>query len=80
MDENRVILHAHIDMSEMDEWTRKAERLNELLKEANSLVDELASKQEIVLSADIFGKNISLDPKRLSRAAVSAIGGMSANR
>ena len=53
MDENRVILHAHIDMSEMDEWTRKAERLNELLKEANSLADELASKGNITLSVEV---------------------------
>lgn len=32
MDENRVILRTHIDMREVDECTKKAERLSELLK------------------------------------------------
>lgn len=80
IEENEVHLAVKIDASAMDELEHKVTRLTELLKEANSLVDELASKREIVLSADIFAKNISLDPKRLSRAAVSAIDGMSANR
>ena len=53
MDENTVMLHAHIDMSEMDAVTQKAERLNELLKEINSIIDELASKEKITLSVDV---------------------------
>lgn len=77
MSENAVMSHAYIDMNEA---AKKTERLNELLKEASSLVDELASKREIVLSADMFAKNISLDPKRLSQAAVAAIDDMPANR
>lgn len=55
MDENKVILHAHIDMSEMDEATRKAERLNELLERASSIVNELAAKGTITLSVDVEG-------------------------
>lgn len=53
MDENMVILRAHIDMREVDECTKKAERLSELLKEANSLADELASKGNITLSVEV---------------------------
>lgn len=40
------------DKSEIEEAERKAERLVELLKEANALVDELASKK-IRLEMDI---------------------------
>ncbi len=53
MDENKVTLHVDIDMSEMDEVTRKAERLNELLERASSIVDELAAKGSITLSVDV---------------------------
>ncbi len=53
MDENKVTLHVDIDMSEMDEVTRKAERLNELLERASSIVDELAAKRSITLSVDV---------------------------
>lgn len=40
-----------IDMSEIDEAIRKTERLNQLLKEANSLVNELASKRVTVTAS-----------------------------
>lgn len=42
-EKNELILPVKVDMSEVDELIHKAERLNELLKEANSLVKELAS-------------------------------------
>lgn len=47
-----INLHVYIDTSEMNEVTRKAERLNVLLEEASSLMNELASK-EIKLSVNI---------------------------
>lgn len=78
MDENKVTLHVDIDMSEMDEVTRKAERLNELLERASSIVDELAAKGSITLSVDV--EDTRLDAKSLARAAVEAIDGMSANK
>lgn len=39
-----VKLEPKIDMSKIDETIEKLERVKELLKEANSLVDELTSK------------------------------------
>lgn len=51
-EENKICLTAKIDTSALDEATRKAERLNDLLKEASSLVNELASK-EIKLSVEV---------------------------
>ena len=38
-----VKLKAHLDNSEIDEAMKKAERFVELLKEAKSLADDLAS-------------------------------------
>lgn len=40
--ENLVI---DVDMTQVDETLKKVNRLHELLKEANSLADELASKE-----------------------------------
>lgn len=40
----KMKIEPKIDMTEIDETIEKAERLNRLLKEANSLADELASK------------------------------------
>ena len=40
-----VKLTAKIDMAEVDESIQKLQRLNELLKEANSLIHELASTE-----------------------------------
>lgn len=51
-EENEITLPVHIDTSKMDRTTGKAERLNALLKEASSLVNELASK-EIKLSVEV---------------------------
>lgn len=55
MGENAVTLHVNIDTSEISKVNQKAERLNELLKEASSIVNELASMGEIVLPVDIKG-------------------------
>ncbi len=35
----------HVDISELKEAERKVRRIHKLLKEANSLADELASKK-----------------------------------
>lgn len=43
----------HIDTSEIDEVTKKAERLNELLEKASSIINELASRGKITLSFKI---------------------------
>ena len=40
----KIKVEPKIDMTEIDETIKKAERLSRLLKEANSLADELASK------------------------------------
>lgn len=53
--DNTVSLKLKIDTSEIAKATQKAERLNELLKEASSIVGELASMGEIVLPVDIKG-------------------------
>ena len=53
MDENKITIQVDIDKSEIDEVTRKAERLNELLERASSIVDELAAKGSITLSVDV---------------------------
>lgn len=42
-----------VDTENIDEVTQKVERLNELLKEANSLADELASR--------VCGTNLNSD-------------------
>ncbi len=47
-----IMLTAHIDQTEVDQAIDKVERLKELLKEARSLVDELAS-MEIDLSVNV---------------------------
>lgn len=52
---NNITLHAHIDTTEIDSVIAKAERLKSLLEEANSLADELASK-EIKLSVDVLDR------------------------
>lgn len=53
MKENSTVnLTAKIDTSELDAVTKKAERLNSLLREASSLLDELASR-EIKLSVEV---------------------------
>lgn len=41
----RVKLTAKIDTAEVDEAIQKLQRLHELLKEANSLIKELASTE-----------------------------------
>lgn len=51
-DTQHITVKVHTETAELDEVTRKAERLNELLKEAGSLVDELASR-EINISVDV---------------------------
>lgn len=40
-----IKLTAEIDIAKIDEATQKAERLFELLKEAKSLIDDLASME-----------------------------------
>lgn len=52
MTKEEVFLTAKINTSALDEATRKAERLNDLLKEASALVNELVSK-EIKLSVEV---------------------------
>ncbi len=52
-DADEVHLTAKVDSSAMDEVEHKAGRLNELLKETNSLADELASKGNITLSVEV---------------------------
>lgn len=49
---NHITIYAHVDTIELDEVTKKAEHLNELLEKASSLVDELASR-EIKLSVEV---------------------------
>ena len=51
-EKNRIILQVHIDTSELDAVTEKAQHLKELLEEASSLANELASK-EISLSVEV---------------------------
>lgn len=51
-EDSTVNLSVKIDASEMDDVTRKAERLNALLEEASSIVNELASR-EINLSVNV---------------------------
>lgn len=40
-----LYLNVEADTSEIDEATKKAERLHHLIKEANSLADELSRKK-----------------------------------
>mgnify|MGYP000663726261 CR=1 FL=1 len=40
-----IRLTAEVDMAKVDEAIQKAERLSELLKEAKSLIDDLASME-----------------------------------
>lgn len=47
-----IKLTAHVDQTEVDQALGKVEHLNELLKEARSLVGELAS-MEINLSVNV---------------------------
>lgn len=47
-----VTVAVHTDTAEVDAVTEKAERLTQLLKEANSLVDALASN-EINISVNV---------------------------
>lgn len=51
-EQDNATVKIRCDKSEIEEAERKAERLVELLKEANALVDELASKK-IRLEMDI---------------------------
>lgn len=51
-EQDNATVKIRCDKSEIEEAKRKAERLVELLKEANALVDELASKK-IRLEMDI---------------------------
>lgn len=44
-------IRALVDMSEIDEVIHNVERLNQLLEEANSLVNELASKKVTVMAS-----------------------------
>ena len=52
MEDNIVNIDAKINYVNLDETIKKAELLNRLLREANALVNELASA-EIKLSVDI---------------------------
>jgi len=45
---NIVEVSLKLGASELDEATAKVERLNELLEEANSIVNELATKKVVV--------------------------------
>lgn len=48
-----VQLKPHVDMSEVDEYIRKVDELNQKLKEAKSLAGELASIElNLVISAE----------------------------
>lgn len=47
-----VVVHVHIDQTDLDEVVRKIERIHNLTKEANSLAGELAS-QKIELLVEI---------------------------
>lgn len=42
---HEVTVHTCIDQTELDEVMRKAERVRDLMKEANSLIGEMASKE-----------------------------------
>lgn len=42
---HEVTVYTHIDQTELDEVMRKAERVRDLMKEANSLIGEMASKE-----------------------------------
>ena len=44
-DSSIIQLKAHVDKSEIEEAVKTAEHLGELLKEARSLADELASRE-----------------------------------
>jgi len=44
-DTQKIVVGAHIDQTEIDEVLDKAERIRDLIKEANSLVGELASRE-----------------------------------
>lgn len=49
----KVILDVNADTSQVDKTIEKVERLHKLVKEANSLADELANKEiSIKLSID----------------------------
>lgn len=56
----KMKIEPKIDMTEIDEMIEKTERLNRLLKEANSLADELASKT--IKSPISVGVNVSGKP------------------
>lgn len=47
-----IKIKANIDTSEVDETIEKVQRLNILLEEANSLVDELASKKLLKINIE----------------------------
>lgn len=49
---NHITIYAHIDTKELDEVSKKAEHLNELLEKASTLANELASR-EIKLSVEV---------------------------
>lgn len=53
MDDNSIYLKAKLDTSEIDSVNHKVEHLVQLLKEASSLLDELAAKREIRLPVEI---------------------------
>lgn len=48
-----IKIKPNIDTSEVDETIEKIQRLNVLLEEANSLVDELASKKLLKINIEL---------------------------
>lgn len=55
-----VTVKVHVDMTEIEEYTRKVELLNDKLKEAKSLADEIASSDlnlNVTYQNETFGDN-----------------------
>lgn len=53
-----VNLKVNLDMSEADELMEKLKQVNDLMEKANSLLSELASKQDINITLSVNGTNV----------------------
>lgn len=62
-----IKLTAKIDTTEIDEAIKKAHRLRELLKEANSLENELASHFEVILQPRFVPCDSNCEYKEINR-------------